>query len=95
VPITWVRVLIVSVLIVVTLVGMYLLIPRVAGLKQTWGQLRRGGLPVATARICTFGVRPYGVGGRLHGLPAGLSGRTLPAGDLSGRRVAPADPKTS
>jgi uncharacterized protein (TIRG00374 family) len=42
VPITWVRVLIVSVLIVVALVGVYLLIPKVAGLKQTWGQLRRG-----------------------------------------------------
>ena len=41
-PITWVRVLIVSVLIVVALVGVYLLIPKVAGLKQTWGQLRRG-----------------------------------------------------
>ena len=42
VPITWVRVLIVSVLIVGALVGVYLLIPKVAGLKQTWGQLRRG-----------------------------------------------------
>ena len=41
-PITWVRVLIVSVLIVAALVGVYLLIPKVAGLKQTWGQLRRG-----------------------------------------------------
>ncbi len=31
-----------SALIVVALVGVYLLIPKVAGLKQTWGQLRRG-----------------------------------------------------
>jgi uncharacterized protein (TIRG00374 family) len=29
-------------LIVVALVGVYFLIPKVAGLKQTWGQLRRG-----------------------------------------------------
>ena len=41
-PITWVRVLLVSVLIVVALVGVYFLIPKLAGLKQTWGQLRRG-----------------------------------------------------
>ena len=42
VPITRMRVLLPSVLIVVALVGMYFLIPKLAGLKQTWGQLRRG-----------------------------------------------------
>jgi hypothetical protein len=32
--------------------------------------------------------RPYGVGARLHGLPAGLSGRTLLAGVcLAGERL--------
>ena len=33
-------------------------------------------------------TRPYGVGARLHGLPAGLSGRTLLAGVcLAGERL--------
>jgi hypothetical protein len=33
-------------------------------------------------------LRPYGVGARLHGLPAGLSGRTLLAGVcLAGERL--------
>ncbi len=36
------RLLIATALIVVTLVGLYFLIPKLAGLKQTWGQLRRG-----------------------------------------------------
>jgi uncharacterized membrane protein YbhN (UPF0104 family) len=36
------RVLIAGVLIVVGLVGVYLLIPKLAGLGQTWGRLRRG-----------------------------------------------------
>jgi uncharacterized protein (TIRG00374 family) len=36
------RALLVSALIVVAVVGLYLLIPKLAGLKQTWGQLRRG-----------------------------------------------------
>ena len=44
VSITRARVLLVSAVIVVALVGLYLLIPKVAGLKQTWGQLRRGDL---------------------------------------------------
>ncbi len=34
--------MIATALIVVTLVGLYFLIPKLAGLKQTWGQLRRG-----------------------------------------------------
>jgi uncharacterized protein (TIRG00374 family) len=42
VPITRARLLLVSALIVVGLVGLYFLIPKLAGLKQTWGQLRRG-----------------------------------------------------
>jgi uncharacterized protein (TIRG00374 family) len=42
VPITRARLLLVSALIVVALVGVYFLIPKIAGLKQTWGQLRRG-----------------------------------------------------
>ena len=42
VPITRTRVLLASGLIVVALVGVYFLIPKLAGLKQTWGQLRRG-----------------------------------------------------
>jgi uncharacterized protein (TIRG00374 family) len=42
VPITRARLLVVSALIVVALVGLYFLIPKLAGLKQTWGQLRRG-----------------------------------------------------
>jgi uncharacterized membrane protein YbhN (UPF0104 family) len=36
------RVLVVGVLIVVGLVGVYFLIPKLAGLGQTWGRLRRG-----------------------------------------------------
>lgn len=36
------RVLLVSALIVVALVGLYFLIPKLAGLRQTWGRLRRG-----------------------------------------------------
>jgi uncharacterized protein (TIRG00374 family) len=36
------RVLIASALIVIALVGLYFLIPKLAGLKQTWGQLKRG-----------------------------------------------------
>jgi putative heme transporter len=36
------RLLLVSVLIAVALIGLYFLIPKLAGLKQTWGQLRRG-----------------------------------------------------
>jgi uncharacterized protein (TIRG00374 family) len=42
VPITRARLVLVSALIVVALVGLYLLIPKLAGLKHTWGQLRRG-----------------------------------------------------
>jgi putative heme transporter len=41
-PVTRTRLLLVSALIVVTLIGLYLLIPKLAGLKQTWSQLRRG-----------------------------------------------------
>jgi len=36
------RLLLASALIVVALFGLYFLIPKLAGLKQTWGQLRRG-----------------------------------------------------
>jgi uncharacterized protein (TIRG00374 family) len=36
------RVLLAMVLIVVAVVGLYFLIPKLAGLKQTWGQLKRG-----------------------------------------------------
>jgi putative heme transporter len=36
------RLLLAAALIVVALVGLYFLIPKLAGLKQTWGQLRRG-----------------------------------------------------
>ena len=36
------RVLVAGVLIVVALVGVYFLIPKLAGLGQTWGRLRRG-----------------------------------------------------
>ena len=42
VPVTPKRVLLMSVLIVMTLVGVYFLIPKLAGLKETWGQLRSG-----------------------------------------------------
>ena len=42
VPITRTRLLLASGLIVVALVGVYFLIPKLAGLKQTWGQLRHG-----------------------------------------------------
>ena len=41
-PINRRRLLIALVLIVLTLVGLYLLIPKLAGLSQTWGQIRRG-----------------------------------------------------
>jgi uncharacterized protein (TIRG00374 family) len=41
-PITRARLLLVSAFIVMSLVGLYLLIPKLAGLKQTWGQLGRG-----------------------------------------------------
>jgi putative heme transporter len=40
--ITPIRVLIAATMIVVLLVGMYLLVPKLVGFKQTWGQLRRG-----------------------------------------------------
>ena len=36
------RLLIAAVVIAVALVGLYFLIPKLAGLKQTWGQLKRG-----------------------------------------------------
>jgi uncharacterized protein (TIRG00374 family) len=36
------RLLIAMVLIVIALVGLYFLIPKLAGLKQTWGRLKRG-----------------------------------------------------
>ena len=36
------RLLLASVLIVILLVGLYFLIPKLAGLQQTWGRLRRG-----------------------------------------------------
>ena len=36
------RLLLGSVLIVVTLIGLYFLIPKLAGLQRTWGQLKRG-----------------------------------------------------
>ncbi|HWF36309.1 MAG TPA: lysylphosphatidylglycerol synthase transmembrane domain-containing protein [Solirubrobacteraceae bacterium] len=36
------RLLIASAVILVALVGLYFLIPKLAGLKQTWGQLKRG-----------------------------------------------------
>jgi hypothetical protein len=42
VPIARTRLLAASGLISLALVGMYFLIPKLAGLKQTWGQLRRG-----------------------------------------------------
>ena len=42
VPITRKRVLVASGLIAVALVGLYFLIPKLGGLTQTWGQLRRG-----------------------------------------------------
>lgn len=42
VPITRARLLLVLALTVVALVGLYFLIPKLAGLKATWGQLRRG-----------------------------------------------------
>jgi putative heme transporter len=42
VSITRARLLIGAVVIVVALVGLYLLIPKLAGLNHTWGQLRRG-----------------------------------------------------
>ncbi len=41
-PITRGRLLLVSGLIVVVLVGLYFLVPKLAGLGQTWGKLRRG-----------------------------------------------------
>ena len=41
-PVNRTRLLLVSGLIVATLIGLYLLIPKVAGLKHTWDQLRRG-----------------------------------------------------
>jgi putative heme transporter len=41
-PITRTRLVLVSVFIVAALVGLYLLIPKLAGLKQTWGKLGRG-----------------------------------------------------
>lgn len=41
-PITRRRVVIFVVVIVVLLVGLYFLIPKLAGLSQTWGQIRRG-----------------------------------------------------
>jgi uncharacterized protein (TIRG00374 family) len=40
--ITRTRVLIAVAMVVVVLVGLYFLIPKLAGLRQTWGQLRRG-----------------------------------------------------
>jgi putative heme transporter len=46
--ITRARLLLVSALIVAVLIGLYLLIPKVAGLRQTWGQLR-GGDPLLLA----------------------------------------------
>lgn len=36
------RLLIAAVVIAIALVGLYFLIPKLAGLKQTWGQLKRG-----------------------------------------------------
>src|ERR1039458_10233493 len=36
------RLLVVSGLIVVGVIGLYFLIPKLAGLQQTWGRLRRG-----------------------------------------------------
>ena len=42
VSITRTRLLVALVLIVAALVGLYFLIPKLAGLRQTWGQLRRG-----------------------------------------------------
>jgi uncharacterized protein (TIRG00374 family) len=41
-PITRSRLLLISALVIVALIGLYFLIPKFAGLKQTWGQLRRG-----------------------------------------------------
>jgi uncharacterized protein (TIRG00374 family) len=40
--ITRTRLLIASATVVVVLIGLYFLIPKLAGLRQTWGQLRRG-----------------------------------------------------
>ncbi len=51
--ITPLRLLLGSALIVVLLVGVYLLVPKVAGLKQTWGQLRRGD-PLWLAAACVL-----------------------------------------
>ena len=42
VSITRTRLLVVSAFIVAVLIGLYFLIPKLAGLRQTWGQLRRG-----------------------------------------------------
>ena len=36
------RLLLAMVMIVIAVVGLYFLIPKLAGLKQTWGQLKRG-----------------------------------------------------
>jgi uncharacterized protein (TIRG00374 family) len=41
-PITRARLLLVSGLIVAVVIGAYFLVPKLAGLKQSWGQLRRG-----------------------------------------------------
>ncbi|HWC86303.1 MAG TPA: lysylphosphatidylglycerol synthase transmembrane domain-containing protein [Solirubrobacteraceae bacterium] len=53
------RLLIASILIVIALVGLYFLIPKLAGLKQTWGQLKRGDpLSLAVAAVlemCSIG----------------------------------------
>lgn len=41
-PITRARLLLMSGLIVVAVIGLYFLIPKLAGLSQTWGRLQRG-----------------------------------------------------
>src|ERR1035437_7629845 len=63
VPITRTRLLLASGLIVVALVGVYFLIPKLAGLKQTWGQLGRGdplwlpaAAPAGVARVSGYGA---------------------------------------
>jgi uncharacterized membrane protein YbhN (UPF0104 family) len=46
------RLVIASILIAIALVGLYFLIPKLAGLKQTWGQFRRGDpLSLAVAAV--------------------------------------------
>ena len=78
-PITRTRLLLASGLIVVVLVGVYFLIPKLAVLKQTWGQLRRGdprwlaaGGALELLSIAGYATLFRTVFGR--GVPLGLTG---------------------